>query len=723
MSDLKIFVVHKNGKKYPYNDEQLFAKVNYSAQRVLKNFNEKEKALISKDIRTLIETTLEPDADGNIVIASNEMHNFVEVILEHWFPDVAKSYRYYRNYNKQQKEMWAGLYEKGQEINLRGDKSNANADSSLVTVKRFLFSGECSKELYRRFFLFEDEKQAVDDGYIYIHDMTARRDTFNCCLFDVGTVLDGGFEMGNMWYTEPTTLASAMDVIGDIVQAAAGQQYGGFTIPEIDKILEKYADKTFIRKEAYYLTLGVNEDKAQEAAYNDTVREFEQGFQVWEYKFNTVSSSRGDFPFVTVTFGLNNSKWGRECQSAILKVRKNGQGKKGFKRPVLFPKLVFLYDDNLHGEGKEMEDIFFEAIDCSSKTMYPDFLSLTGEGYVPSIYKKYGLAISPMGCRAFLSPWYKNGGLHPADDTDTPVFVGRANIGVISLNLPMILQKSRVEGKDFYEVLNYYLNICKNVHLRTYEYLGHMKASCDPLGFCEGGFYGGNLSPDDDISSVIKSWTASIGITAGEEFQRLYNGKSLIEDGEMLKEVLEYLKKTVTEEWKEETGHLFALYGTPAESLCGKQVTQFRKKYGIIDGVSDREYVSNSFHCHVTSNITQMEKQDYERRYWDYLNGGKIQYVKYPIDYNRDAHVALVRRAMDYGFYEGSNLDLSFCNNCGHSSAELHNKTKCPICGSEDITKINRMNGYLGITQLHKSSADGRFNSAKSIEIAERVSM
>ena len=181
-------------------------------------------------------------------------------------------------------------------------------------------------------------------------------------------------------------------------------------------------------------------------------RDMEQGFQGWEYKFNTVASSRGDYPFITVTIGLGTSVFAKMASKACLKVRSIGQGKPGFKKPVLFPKVVFLYDENLHGPGGELEDVFEAGIDCSRKTMYPDWLSLTGEGYIASMYKKYGKVISPMGCRAFLSPWYERGGMKPADDDDQPVFIGRFNIGAVSLHLPMILAKSRQESKDFYEV-------------------------------------------------------------------------------------------------------------------------------------------------------------------------------------------------------------------------------------------------------------------------------
>ncbi len=348
--------------------------------------------------------------------------------------------------------------------------------------------------------------------------------------------------------------------------------------------------------------------------------------------------------------------------------------------------------------------------------MYPDWLSLTGKGYIASMYKQYGKIISPMGCRAFLSPWYEKGGMYPKDETDTPVFVGRFNIGAVSLHLPMIYAKAKQENKDFYEVLDYYLNLIRKLHIRTYEYLGEMKASTNPLAYCEGGFYGGNLGLHDKIKPLLKSATASFGITAFNELQQLHNKKSLVEDGAFALEVLEYINKRVNE-FKEEDGHLYAIYATPAENLCGLQVKQFRKKYGIVENVSDREYVSNGFHCHVTEDITPIEKQDLEYRFWELSNGGKIQYVKYPINYNKEAIKALVRRAMDMGLYEGVNLSLAYCDDCGHEELAMD---VCPVCGSKNLTKIDRMNGYLSYSRV---KGDTRLNDAKMAEIAERKSM
>lgn len=706
----QVKVIKKDGSTEDFNVQKVIVAVGKSAYRALTKFTDEEKSRICMAVIDKVNEM----GEERIPIAV--MHNIVENALEGIKPIVAKSYRDYRNYKQDFVRMMDEVYKKSQAIMYVGDKENANTDSALVSTKRSLIFNQFNKELYQKFFLTTEEIQACRDGYIYIHDMSARRDTMNCCLFDVSNVLSGGFEMGNIWYNEPKSLDVAFDVIGDIVLSAASQQYGGFTVPEVDKILAPYAEKTYQSSLKKYLDLGIGMEKAEQIALSDVEREFEQGFQGWEYKFNTVASSRGDYPFITMTAGIGTERFAKMASIQMFNVRRKGQGRKGHRKPVLFPKLVFLYDENLHGPGKPLEEVFEAGIRCSAKTMYPDWLSLTGKGYIASMYKQYGKVISPMGCRAFLSPWYERGGMHPADDKDVPVFVGRFNVGAVSLHLPMILAKARKESRDFYEVLDYYLDLIRQLHIRTYAYLGNMRASTNPLAYCEGGFLGGNLKLTDKIKPLLKYATASFGITAFNELQMLYNGKSLVEDGAFALEVLEYINKEVSR-FKEEDGNLYAIYGTPAENLCGLQVKQFRAQYGIVEGVSDREYVSNSFHCHVTEDLSPIEKQDLEYRFWELSNGGKIQYVKYPIDYNITAIKALVRRAMDMGLYEGVNLSLAYCDDCGHQ--ELHMDV-CPKCGSKNLTKIDRMNGYLSYSRVH---GDTRLNDAKMAEIAERKSM
>ena len=711
---MDFFVLKKDGTIEAFDFGKIVKAVSKSASRVMVSFSDEQLSRLEKFVAKSI-TELKSNT-GSSEIPIETMHFIVEAALDRVDPDVARSYRDYRNYKQDFVRMLDDVYRKSQAIRYIGDRDNANTDSALVPTQRSLIYNELNSEFYKKFFLTRHEREAMKDGYIYIHDRSARLDTVNCCLANITEVLRGGFEMGNVWYNEPKTLDVAFDVISDVAISMAAMQYGGYTMPRVDTILAPYAEMSYQKYKQEFIEIAASTDGADDYATKKVRRDFEQGFQAWEYRFNTVGSSRGDYPFVAVSFGIGQSKWERMASEMCLRVRMAGQGAPGKKKPVLFPKLTFLFDHELHGPGKSMEWLFDLGLECSSKCMYPDFLSLTGEGYIPSVYKKYGAVISLMGCRASLSPWYERGGMNPADEDDKPVFEGRFNMGAISLHLPMILAKARHENKDFYEVLDYYLELIRHLHKRTYDFLGEKKASINPLGFCEGGFYGGHLDPEDKIRPILAPMTMSFGITALNELQQLYNGKSLVEDGDFALQVMEYINKKAAE-FKEEDKILYAIYGTPAESLCGLQVEQFRKKYGIIKGVSDRPYVSNSFHCGVWENITPIEKQDAEGRFWNLFNGGKIQYCRYPVDYNMKAIKTLVLRAMEKGFYEGVNLSLAYCENCGYEQLDMD---ECPECGSDLITKIDRMNGYLGYTRVHGKT---RYNDAKNAEIKDRVSM
>lgn len=565
-----VIIIKKDGTKEPYNGQKIITAIGKSASRIMVKLTSDE----NKAILNHVENAIINRGENEVPIAL--MHNMVESALVSVNEEVAKSYRDYRNYKKEFVHMMDDVFVKSQSIRYIGDKENANTDSSLVATKRSLIFNELNKNLYRKFFMTRDELQACKEGYIYVHDQSARLDTINCCLFNASEVMSGGFEMGNVWYNEPKSLDTAWDVLGDLILSTAAQQYGGFTVPEVDKVLAPYAKKSYEKylKEYYNLMSDVIskdfvsslKEKAEKYAMKKTQREMEQGYQGIEYKLNTVGSSRGDYPFVTFTFGLGTEVFERMCSKTILQVHEKGQGKEGFKRPVLFPKLVFLYDKNIHDIGKINEDVFEAGISCSSKTMYPDWLSMSGNGYISNMYKKYKRVISPMGCRAFLSPWYEKGGMNPADENDKPVFVGRCNLGAISLHLPMILAKARRDSKDFYEVLDYYMELIRNLHKRTYDYIGELRASVNPIMFCEGGLYGGHLKPNEKIRSLLPPMTMSYGITALNELQELYNGKSLVEDNKFALEVMQYINDKLAK-YKEKDHILYAVYGNPGRKF------------------------------------------------------------------------------------------------------------------------------------------------------------
>lgn len=711
-------VLKKNGMLQEFNEDKIKKAIEKSATRVVIELTEAQKDQVCRQVKnSLLHTE---------VVPVYTLHNLVETALDSVEPKVAKSYREYRDNKASFARMLDKVYNKKLSLSFIGDRSNANADSAIVTTQRAIIYNELNSELYKKFFLTVEEEKAMSEGYIYIHDRGSRLDSFNCCLADVKEILTGGFEMGNLHYNEPKTLDVAFDLIGDIIMNMASCQYGGYTISEIDKLLAPYAKKSYdkyfsefwniINDISYNWTedFGDDEEESEEFinkeadayAMKKIKRDFEQGWQGLEMKLNSVGSSRGDYPFTAVSFGLGKDKFETLCTSVALDVRKNGQGKDGFKHPVLFPKLSFLYDENLHGEGKELEWLFLEAIDCSSKSMYPDFISCTGDGYCGDIYRKYGKTISRMGCRATLAPWYIRGGFQPVDENDYPIFEGRCNMGAISIHFPMILKKAQLKAEKenknvddiFFDELNYYCNLIRDIHKRTFDTFAEKKAGTNPIAFCQGGIYGGHFNPEDKIGrEFLRPMTASFGITALNETQYLYNGKSLVEDQSFAIRILQWmddLKKRATKE----DGILYALYGTPAESLCGLQVEQYRKMFGEQEGITDKPYTSNSFHCAVYEDISPIQKQDIEYKMYHYCTGGAIQYCRYPIDYNKEAIITLVRRAMKMGFYEGINLQLDYCEDCGH---QFIDSDTCPKCGSENITRIERMNGYLGYSKVH----------------------
>lgn len=311
MAKLKeLHIIKKDGTLEDFDIQKVIKAISLSAERVMVSLSDEELKKFCDGVeKKTLEIAKERDTD-KIEVA--DMHRIVESNLDAINTSVAQSYRDYRNYKIGFVHMMDNVFKDAQKIMYLGDVDNANTDSALVSTRRSLIYNSLNKELYKKFFLRVDELQAVRDGYIYIHDISARRDTMNCCLCNISNILDGGFEMANQWYNEPKSLDTAFDVIGDVVLSAASQQYGGFTVPQIDQVLYKYAKMSYDKyiDEAMSLyddvldgkkdskTVKKLEKKAKEYADKKIRRDFEQGFQGWEYKFNTVASSRGDYPLL-----------------------------------------------------------------------------------------------------------------------------------------------------------------------------------------------------------------------------------------------------------------------------------------------------------------------------------------------------------------------------------------------------------------------------------------
>lgn len=701
-------VINKSGCINEWNNEKIVTAINKAASRVDCSITHNQAITIANACKKVAGKYLKDNC-----ISSAKLHEIViSQLVHHNFNLIASAYQEYRDYKNTYAKSWEQLKEDADQIIFLGDRENANFDSSLVSTKGSLVKGALTKELYKQFYLSKTEKFLTKRGDIYIHDL---RDmifgSVNCCLFDIGNVLKGGFKMSGIHYTEPKTVLSALQVIGDITLVATAQQFGGFTLPELDKVLLPYVIKSYDR----YL---IDYDNNTEKAKASTIRELEQGFQALELKLNTVPSSRGDFAFTTITFGQWNQEtgtnryWLSMIGSTLLKVRQKGYD----GVPVVFPKLVYLYDKNLIDTDPYAADLFTEAVKCSSKCMYPDYLSLTGnieQNQVGMEYHLYNKIISPMGCRAYLSHWTD-------PKTNKVVTVGRCNIGAVSLNIPLIIAVAKKEfstnwKESFWNLLSDRLQVIREFLCKRYEIIRHTKASTNPLAFTQGGFYNGYRQPDEEVGDLVDYMTASFGITALNEATVLWCGKSLYEDKSIFaNKVIDFILAKL-DKYKEQDHHLYALYGTPAESLCGTQATQYREYTGDNQFGS---FFSNSFHCHVSEDITPIEKQDTEATAFHKVAGGHIQYVRLDNPENLEATKAIIERGMSLGFYQGVNFDSCHCNDCGTSFTN-GGKT-CPSCGSHNITTISRVCGYLGYSNINGHT---RMNDAKLDEIKQRKSM
>lgn len=700
---MKINVIKKDGTREDWCFDKIKVAIDKATKRANAKYPEWKLWQIEWDIEGILYHKTE--------VTTEALHGHVIDALNKYLPEVGKAYQEYRDYKNTYAKAFESVKSEADTVLLLGDRENANFDSSLISTKGSLIKGYLTKELFKQFYLSKKEKELVKRGDIYIHDL---RDmifnSFNCCLFDIGTVLKGGFEMSNVKYTEPTSVLSALQVIGDITLVATAQQFGGFTLAEIDKVLLPYAKKTYNNAfNNFFYDFGMDRDVAEALACGVVTRELEQGFQSLELKLNTVPCSRGDFAFTTLTFGTWDIMMDdldrdimRMIGETILEVRMKGHGGK----QVVFPKLVFLYDEDKIKEDEDHRELFEKAVECSSKCMYPDYLSLN-HGAVGDIYKRTGAITSPMGCRAYLSEWHD-------PDTGEAITVGRCNIGAVSLNLPLIWKVAEKEGKDFFDVLEDRLQVIREFLKKRYDMIRHTKACTNPMCFTQGGLHNGYLNPDDEIGDLVNYMTASFGITALNELTILATGKTLNEKTFFAYDVLDFINDKL-EEFKEEDGYLYALYGTPAESLCGTQARQYREYTG---DNQFGDYFTNSFHLHVSEDVTPIEKQDKEYGFFHECSGGHIQYVRVDNPSNVTAVKSLIQRGMAMGFYQGVNFDAAYCEDCGKHSTNVGNT--CPHCGSHNLSVISRVCGYLGYSNVNGKT---RMNDAKMAEIADRVSM
>lgn len=646
-----------------------------------------------------------------------DIQNEVESLLMETNHDVARKYIEYRAKRDKEREKQSplaraiqGLVEQTNDTIL---KENANKDAKVFPVQRDLLAGIISKHFARTYVLPEAVVEAHDKGEIHYHDLDYAPflPMTNCCLVDLKGMMKNGFKLGNAKIESPKSIGVACAIMAQITAQVASHQYGGTTFANVDKVLAPYAKMSFVKHYANAKKWGV--DDADSYADEMTSKDIYDGIQAYEYEVNTLFTTNGQQPFVTISFGTGTDWFEREIQKAILKVRIKGLGKDGLT--AVFPKLVMFLEEGVNIKPEDINyDIKQLALECSSKRLYPDIISakinreITGSS----------TPVSPMGCRSFLSVW--------KDEKGEEVLDGRNNLGVVSINLPRIALESGADKTKFYEILDKRLLVAKEALETRIDRLRGIKASVAPILYTEGAF-GVKLNPDDDIIDMFKNGRSSVslGFIGIHEVGLAMFGVSPTESEEcyqFCKDVVQYLSDA-TLSWKNASpeGWGYSLYATPSESLCNRFCALDKAVFGDVKGVTDKDYYTNSFHQDVYKRSNPFDKIDHESPYHAISNAGHISYAEFPnVRNNLEALETVWDYAMEHLDYFGTNTPSDKCMECGFEGEFKIDGDgfHCPNCGNNDsktISVIRRVCGYLG-----QPSARG-FNHGKNVEMTRRV--
>ncbi|MBD2779039.1 anaerobic ribonucleoside-triphosphate reductase [Xenorhabdus szentirmaii] len=587
---------------------------------------------------------------------------------------------------------------------------NANKDSKVIPTQRDLLAGIVARQYAKQHMLPRDVVMAHEKGEIHYHDLDYAPffPMFNCMLIDLQGMLTHGFKMGNAEIEPPKSISTATAVTAQIIAQVASHIYGGTTINRIDEVLAPFVKASYDK----HLAIAKEWEIADQAAYAEarTEKECYDAFQSLEYEVNTLHTANGQTPFVTFGFGLGTSKESRLIQISILRNRIAGLGKN--HKTAVFPKLVFTIRDGLnHRFGDPHYDIKLLALECASKRMYPDILNYD------QVVKVTGSFKTPMGCRSFLGVYEENG---------QQLHEGRNNLGVISLNLPRIALEAKGHEAKFWAILEQRLVMAKKALITRISRLEKTKARVAPILYMEGAC-GVRLKADDNIAGIFKQGRASISlgyIGIHETINALYgNHPHLFDDEQRQQKALSIVKRLreAVDQWKHETGYGFSLYSTPSENLCDRFCRLDTAEFGVVQGVTDKGYYTNSFHLDVEKKVNPYDKLDFEAKYPPLANGGFICYGEYP---NLQHNLKALEDVWDYSYsrvpYYGTNTPIDECYQCGFTG-EFTCTSKgftCPQCGNHDpahVSVIRRVCGYLG-------SPDARpFNAGKQEEVKRRV--
>ena len=593
-------------------------------------------------------------------------------------------------------------------------EENSNKNAIIASTQRDLIAGEVSKDLTKRMLLPEKISKAHEEGILHFHDMDYfLQPIFNCCLIDIGDMLDNGTVMNGKMIESPKSFQVACTVMTQIIAAVASSQYGGQSvdIKHLGKYLRKSREKFKKSIEKKY------KGKLSEDVINDIVEErlkseLAAGVQTIQYQINTLMTTNGQSPFVTIFLNLEKDDPYIEENAMIieeiLKQRYEGiKNEAGVYVTPAFPKLIYVLDEHNCLKGGKYDYLTKLAVKCSSKRLYPDYISAKKmrENYEGNVF-------SPMGCRSFLSPW--------KDENGNYKFEGRFNQGVVSINLPQIGIIADGDEEKFWKLLDERLELCYEALMcRHYALLG-TKADVSPVHWRYGAI--ARLEAGETIDELLKGGysTLSLGYIGLYEVTKAMKGVShtTSEGHEFAAKVMKKLRET-TDKWKKESGLGFALYGTPAESLCYRFANVDKEKFGEIKDITDKGFYTNSYHVDVREKIDAFEKLSFESEFQKISSGGAISYIEIPnMQHNLDAMESVVQFIYDNIQYAEFNTKSDYCHVCGFDGEITVNDNlewECPNCGNKDKTKMNvtrRTCGYLG---------ENFWNVGKTKEIKQRV--
>ena len=593
-------------------------------------------------------------------------------------------------------------------------EENSNKNTMIAATQRDYIAGEVSRDLTRRILLPEHISKAHDEGTIHFHDADYFvQPIFNCCLINIGDMLDNGTVMNAKLIESPKSFQVACTVMTQIIACVASNQYGGQSVDlrHLGKYLRRSRDK--FRKQMSR-ECGSKVDAATlEQLVNERVNdELKSGVQTIQYQINTLMTTNGQSPFVTLFLNLQKDDPYLEENAMIveevLRQRLEGiKNEKGVYITPAFPKLVYVLDEHNCLRGGKYDYITELAVKCSAKRMYPDYISAKKmkENYEGNVF-------SPMGCRSFLSPW--------KDEEGNYKFEGRFNQGVVSLNLPQIGILARGDEEKFWQIFEERLDLCFEAIMCRHEALKSVKSDSSPIHWQYGAI--ARLPKGTSIEPLLYGGYSSIslGYIGLYEVTKLMKGVSHTHpDGEEFAlKVMKRLRKAC-DDWRKQTNIGFALYGTPAESLCYRFARIDKERFGTIPDVTDKGYYTNSYHVDVRETIDAFDKFNFESQFQKISTGGCISYVEIPnMRHNLEALKDVVRFIYDNIQYAEFNTKSDYCQCCGFDGEIQINADfvwECPACGNKDQSKMNvtrRTCGYLG---------ENFWNVGKTKEIKSRV--